>query len=64
MGRCRAQARVGALQDPTVRVERSVSRLLALIERSRYALDAGQRADIERLIRRDHEFHRARKPLS
>jgi hypothetical protein len=57
-------ARIGSIQHPTVRVERSVRRLLALIERSRYALDAERRADIERLIRRDHEFHQAKKPLS
>jgi hypothetical protein len=54
-------ARIGILEHPTVRVERSVSRLLALIERSRYSLDAGRRADIERLIRRDHEFHKSRR---
>ncbi len=57
-------ARVGSIQDSTVRVERSVRRLLALVERSRYALDAERRADIERLIRRDHEFHKAKRPLS
>ena len=57
-------ARVGSIQDPTVRVQRSVRRLLALVERSRYALDAGRRADIERLIRHDHEFHKAKRPLS
>ncbi|HEX5296668.1 MAG TPA: nuclease-related domain-containing protein [Streptosporangiaceae bacterium] len=55
-------ARIGSLQDPTVRVEKSVRRLLALIERSRYTLDAGRRADIERLIHRDHTSHGARKP--
>ena len=57
-------ARVGSIQDSTVRVERSVRRLLALVERSRYALDAERRADIERLIRHDHEFHKAKRPLS
>jgi hypothetical protein len=57
-------ARVGSLQDSTVRVERSISRLLALMERSRYVLGTERRADIERLIRRDHEFHRAKKPIS
>jgi hypothetical protein len=57
-------ARVGSMREPTVRVERSVRRLLALVERSGYALDAGRRTDIERLIRRDHEFHKAKKPLS
>lgn len=49
-------ARIGSAQNPTVRVERSTRRLLALLERSRYTLDAGRRADIERLIRRDHSF--------
>ena len=57
-------ARIGSIQEPTVRVERSVRRLLALVERSGYALDAGRRTDIERLIRRDHEFHRAKNPPS
>jgi len=56
-------ARIGSIQHPTVRVERSTRRLLALVERSQYALDAGRRADIERLIRRDHEFHKTKKPL-
>ena len=58
------RARVGHVQDATVRVERSVRGLLALMERSSYALDAGQRADIERLVRRDHEFHAARRARS
>ena len=55
-------ARIGTLEHPTVRVERSISRLLALVERSANTLDAGRRADVERLIRRDHEFHEARRP--
>jgi hypothetical protein len=38
--------------------------LLSLIERSGYALDAGHRADIERLVRRDHEFHAAKRARS
>lgn len=56
-------ARIGLIQHPTVRVERSTRSLLALVERSQYALDDGQRTDIERLIRRDHEFHKAKRPL-
>ena len=58
------RARVGHVQDATVRVERSVRGLLALMERSSYALDAGQRADIERLVRRDHQFHAAKRARS
>jgi Nuclease-related domain len=54
-------ARVGLMRDPTVRVERSVRQLLALVDRSSYALNAGRRADIERLVRRDHEFHAAKR---
>lgn len=54
-------ARVGSLQDPTVRVEGSVRRLLALVEHSSHALDAARCADIERLVRRDHEFHRTKR---
>jgi hypothetical protein len=57
-------ARIGTLEHPTVRVERSASHLLALIERSQHTLDTGRRADIERLIRRDHEFHQARRATS
>jgi hypothetical protein len=57
-------ARVGSLEDPTVRVEGSVRRLLALVERSSHALDAARRADIERLVRRDHEFHAAKRTRS
>jgi hypothetical protein len=57
-------ARIGYVQDPTVRVERSVPRLLALIERSDYALGPERRADIERLVRRDHEFHAGKRVRS
>jgi Nuclease-related domain len=54
-------ARIGAVERPTVRVERSIHGLLALIERSRSTVDAGYRADIERLIRRDHDFHQRKR---
>ena len=54
-------ARVGSIKDSTVRVERLAGGLLALIERSRYTVDAERRADIERLIRRDHRFHEAKR---
>ena len=57
-------ARVGAIRNATVRVERSVRGLLSLMEQSSYALDARRRADIERLIRRDHEFHAAKRTRS
>lgn len=57
-------ARIGSIQNPTVRVERSTRRLLDRIERSRYTLDAALRADIERLICRDHAFHKTKKPHS
>ena len=43
-----------------MRVERSIRGLLALIERSRYTLDPQRQADIERLIRRDHDFRKAK----
>ena len=58
------RARVGLMREPTVRVERSVRQLLALIDRSSYALSAERRADIERLVRRDHEFHAAKRSRS
>jgi hypothetical protein len=54
-------ARIGSIEQPTVRVERSVRRLVALVEASRQALDAEWRADIERLIRRDHDFHEGKR---
>ena len=54
-------ARIRTVEHPTVRVERSISGLLALIERSRSTVDAGHRADIERLIRRDHDFHQRKR---
>jgi hypothetical protein len=57
-------ARLGTLDHPTVRVERSVRRLLTLIEHSQFSLDAGRRADIERLIRRHHELRQAKTPYS
>jgi hypothetical protein len=57
-------ARIGYVQDATVRIERSVPRLLALIERSGQALDRERRADIERLVRRDHDFHAAKRTRS
>ena len=57
-------ARIGTVHGATVRVERSVRGLLSLIEGSGYALDAGHRADIERLVRRDHEFHAAKRARS
>jgi hypothetical protein len=57
-------ARVGYVRNGTVLVERSVSGLLSLMERSTYALDAERRADIERLVRRDHEFHAAKRAPS
>jgi hypothetical protein len=59
-----SRARIGLMRDPTVRVERSIRGLLSLVERSSYTLDARRRADIERLVRRDHEFHAARRAPS
>lgn len=57
-----SSARIGSISQPTVRVESSVGRLLEFIEGVRGSLDAKKRADIERLVRRDHEFHEAKKP--
>ena len=57
-------ARIGVMQNATVRVERSVRSLLSLIERSSYAVDPGRRADIAHLVRRDHEFHTAKRTRS
>jgi len=60
---CHPSARIGSMQHSTVQVERSTRGLLALTERSQYALDTRRRTDIEHLIRRDHEFHKTKKPL-
>jgi hypothetical protein len=54
-------ARIASIERPTVRVERSVGRLLALIQGSEHVLDAARRRDIEHLICRDHAFHEAKK---
>lgn len=54
-------ARIEVLERPGVRVEGSVARLVRFIEGSQGALDAGRRADIERLVRRDHAFHEGKK---
>jgi hypothetical protein len=51
-------ARIEVLERPGVLVKRSVSKLVSFIEGSQGALDAGRRADIERLVRRDHAFSR------
>ena len=57
-------AQIGAMESPTVGVVRSVRRLVALIERSPRTLDGKRREEIGRLIRRDHQFHAARRPTS
>jgi len=54
-------ARIGAIEHPTVRVERSIHGLLTFIESSRSTVDVARRADIERLIRRDHDFHERKR---
>ncbi|MCL2582684.1 MAG: NERD domain-containing protein [Streptosporangiales bacterium] len=54
-------ARIVSLERPTVRVERSVSRLVAFIEDSGSPLDPSQAAEAERLVRRDHAFNAGKK---
>lgn len=57
-------ARIESLDQPTVRVERSVARLVRFIEGSSVALDPERRADIERLVRQDHAFHEGKRARS
>ncbi len=51
------RSRLGPARHPTVRVGTSTSYLLSLVRDSPDELDQHQRAKIQRLIRRDHDFH-------
>jgi hypothetical protein len=57
-------AKIEVLERPGVQVKRSVSKLVSFIEGSQGALDAGRRAEIERLVRRDHAFHKGKRARS
>jgi hypothetical protein len=51
------RSRLGVVRDPTVQVGTSVGYLLSVARASADRLDDRQRADIHRLILRDHAFH-------
>ena len=55
------RSRVGPRRHPTVHVGTSTSYVLTLVHDSKQQLDAQQRADAQRLIRRDHEFNERRR---
>jgi hypothetical protein len=60
------RARLGVTRHPTVHVGASTDDVLRLVHGSPGDLGEGQRAEIQRLIRRDHEFHnrtRRRRPV-
>jgi Nuclease-related domain len=55
------RSRLGQILNPTVMVGTSTGYLLSLVYDSGCELDQNQRAEIQRLIRRDHEFHDSRR---
>jgi hypothetical protein len=55
------RSRVGPRRHPTVDVGTSTSYVLSLVKDSKERLDERQRADAERLIRRDHDFNERRR---
>src|SRR5579863_1909821 len=55
------RSRVGSRRHPTVHVGTSAEYVLSLVKDSTATLDERQRADAERLIRRDHDFNERRR---
>ncbi|HLK78680.1 MAG TPA: nuclease-related domain-containing protein [Streptosporangiaceae bacterium] len=55
------RSRVGSCRHPTVHVGTSADYVLSLVKDSTETLDERQRADAERLIRRDHDFNERRR---
>ena len=51
------RSRLGAIRNPTVNVAISAGDVLRLVSGSAVRLGGRQRAEAERLIRRDHDFH-------
>jgi Nuclease-related domain len=54
------RSRLGPSRHPTVRVGTSTDAVLRLVRDSADRLGERQRADVQRLIRRDHDFHQRR----
>ena len=55
------RSRLGAVRNPAVLVGTSAGDVLALIGNPADRLSPGQRAEIQRLIQHDHEFHGQRR---
>jgi Nuclease-related domain len=55
------RSRLGVTRDLTVLVGTSIGYLLSLVGDSPDELSTGERAEIKRLIRRDHDFHSKRR---
>jgi hypothetical protein len=55
------RSRLGQSRNPTVMVGTSTGYVLSLVHDSGDELDDGQRAGVERLIRRDHDFYASRR---
>jgi hypothetical protein len=51
---------LGTIRNPTVDVVTSMDKVISAARESRLALEAGQLAELERLILQDHRFHKAR----
>jgi hypothetical protein len=51
------RSRLGSRHHPTVHAGTSIGYLLSLVDDSADELSERQRAEVQRLIRRDHEFH-------
>jgi hypothetical protein len=56
------RSKVGNLKNPTVTVTTATAELVKMVTGSRDTIPAGRVAEIERLIRQDHDFHAARRP--
>src|SRR5580700_7117567 len=55
------RSRVGPRRRPTVHVGTSTDYVLSLVNEAKGTLDERQRADLQRLIRRDHDFNERRR---
>ena len=56
------RSKIGSYRGLTVRVGTSTDYILSLVDDSSAELPAARRAELERLIERDHQFHAARRP--
>lgn len=56
------RSKIGNCRNPAVRIGTSAYSVIKLLKGSRQTVDAGQLAELERLIVRDHGFHEGRRP--